>query len=248
MPIPSLPLRGSPSLGLPETPQVGYLVIIPIHQHEHDKKGAGLPGQLIAGHMDQAKSQKAAGCCCDLVPVDGLYYQRPELPLVFQPSVCCVFMTTKRNNQRLKCKHQGGVFNIIRKAVKAVNITEKQTEKRRMSLGQVWGKETDLILQSTQPGGHRDSLVSTIGAQPAETWCPDQGSCHPRCRVLGRGSPWRLWTCDPRCRIWGRGSPWRLWMCDPRCRVWGRGSPWRLWTCDPRCRVWGRQSPWRLDM
>ena len=26
-----------------------YLVIIPIHQHENGKKGAGLPGQLIAG-------------------------------------------------------------------------------------------------------------------------------------------------------------------------------------------------------
>ena len=57
----SLPLRGSPSLGLLGTPQVGYLVIIPIYQHEHDNKRAGLPGQLIAGHMDQAKSQWAAG-------------------------------------------------------------------------------------------------------------------------------------------------------------------------------------------
>ena len=42
VPIPCLPLQGSPSLGLLETPQVSYLVIIPIHQHEHGKKGAGL--------------------------------------------------------------------------------------------------------------------------------------------------------------------------------------------------------------
>ena len=35
----SLPLRGSPSLGLLGTPQVGYLVIIPIHQDEHGEKG-----------------------------------------------------------------------------------------------------------------------------------------------------------------------------------------------------------------
>ena len=37
VPIPSLPLQDSPSLGLLETPQVSYLVIIPIHQHKHDK-------------------------------------------------------------------------------------------------------------------------------------------------------------------------------------------------------------------
>ena len=61
VPIPCLPLQGSPSLGLLETLQVSYLVIIPIHQHEHGKKGAGLLSQLIAGHMNQAKSQWAAG-------------------------------------------------------------------------------------------------------------------------------------------------------------------------------------------
>ena len=61
VPIPSLPLQDSPSLGLLETPQESYLVIIPIHQHKHDKKRAGLPGQLIAGHTDQAKNQGAAG-------------------------------------------------------------------------------------------------------------------------------------------------------------------------------------------
>ena len=61
VPIPSLPLQDFPSLGLLETPQVSYLVIIPVHQHEHDKKRAGLPGQLVAGHMDQVKSQWAAG-------------------------------------------------------------------------------------------------------------------------------------------------------------------------------------------
>jgi len=39
---------------------VRYLAVIPIHQHNHGEKGADLPGQLIAGHMDQAKSQWAA--------------------------------------------------------------------------------------------------------------------------------------------------------------------------------------------
>ena len=67
---------------------------------------------------------------------------------------------------------------------------------------QVWQKETDPTLLSTKSGGYRNSLVSTIGAQPAETWYPNQGSCHPRCRVWEGGSPWRLWTCDPRYRVW----------------------------------------------
>ena len=50
-------------------------------------------------------------------------------------------------------------------------------------MGQVWGKETDPIVLSAKPGDYRNSLVSTKGAQPAETWCPNQGSCHQRCRV-----------------------------------------------------------------
>ena len=58
VPIPSLRLSGSLSLGLLETPQVSYLVIIPIHQHKHGEKGAGLSGQLIAGHMDQQKANE----------------------------------------------------------------------------------------------------------------------------------------------------------------------------------------------
>ena len=41
--------------------QVGYLVIIPFHHHEHGKKGAGVPGWLIAGQMDQAKRQWVSG-------------------------------------------------------------------------------------------------------------------------------------------------------------------------------------------
>ena len=57
VPIPSLPLQESPSLGLLETPQVSYLVIIPIHQHERGEKGAGVPAQSIAGHTNRAKSQ-----------------------------------------------------------------------------------------------------------------------------------------------------------------------------------------------
>ena len=89
VPIPSLPLQGSPSLGLLETPQVSYLVIIPIYQHENGKKGAGLPGQLIAGHMDQAKSQWPADEVAAGISFQSIIHtqQRPDLPLIFQCSI-----------------------------------------------------------------------------------------------------------------------------------------------------------------
>ena len=66
-------------------------------------------------------------------------------------------------------------------------ITQNQREKRRTSLSQVWGEETDPILLSTIPGDYRNPLVSSLRPQPAETWCPNQGSCDPRCRVWGGG-------------------------------------------------------------
>ena len=52
----SSPLRGSPSLGLLETPQVGYLVITPFTSMSVVGQGAGLLGELIAEHMDQEKA------------------------------------------------------------------------------------------------------------------------------------------------------------------------------------------------
>ena len=65
----------------------GYLVIIPIHQ-ESGKKGAGLSGQLIAGHVDQAKSQWAAGEVAAVLSFQSTLppQQRPDLAFVSQPS------------------------------------------------------------------------------------------------------------------------------------------------------------------
>ena len=71
------------------------------------------------------------------------------------------------------------MFNIIVTAVKTVSDRTKGQE-RRTSLGQAWGEETHPTLLSTIPGGSRNPLVSAIGAQPSETWCPNQGSCDPR--------------------------------------------------------------------
>ena len=79
------------------------------------------------------------------------------------------------------------MFNIIKTAVKTVNITQTQREETRTSLEQVWGEETDPTLLSTIPGGYRNPLVFSLGAQAAETWCPNQWSGGPKWRVWGGG-------------------------------------------------------------
>ena len=84
----------------------------------------------------------------------------------------------------LACQNQGSVFNISMTAAETVIITQNQRVKRRTSLGQVWGEETDPTL-STMPRGYRNPLVFTLGAQAAETPCPKQGSWDPRCWVWG---------------------------------------------------------------
>ena len=98
----SLPPRGPPFLGLLETPQVGvYLVIIPIFQHEHGGREAGSPGELTAGHTDQAKSQWAAGDVAAGISFQSIIptQQRPDLPLVSQPCVWHVFSTPQWNKK-----------------------------------------------------------------------------------------------------------------------------------------------------
>ena len=82
-------------------------------------------------------------------------------------------------------QNQGSVFNISMTAVETVIITQNQRVKRRTSLGQVWGEETDPTLLSTMLRGYGNPLVFTLGAQAAETPCPKQGSWDPRCWVWG---------------------------------------------------------------
>ena len=84
--------------------------------------------------------------------------------------------TTKAQDRH----QQGSVFNIIMAAVKTAPHGTEGTGGAARRHG---GEEANRAHLCTQPGGHRNSLVSTIEAQPAETWCPNQGSCHPRCRV-----------------------------------------------------------------
>ena len=51
----------------------------------------------------------------------------------------------------------------------------------------MWGEETDPARLSAIPGGYRNPLVFTLGAQAAETWCPNQWSWDPKWRVWGGG-------------------------------------------------------------
>ena len=54
------PLKRSPSLGLVQTPHLGYLTMTPIQQHAQGEEGAGFPGKLIAGLGDLSFSPKGS--------------------------------------------------------------------------------------------------------------------------------------------------------------------------------------------
>ena len=84
------------------------------------------------------------------------------------------------------CQNQGGAHNIIMTAVETVTITEPKG-KGRTSLEKCGERRATATLLSTVPGGYRNPFVSTLGVQPAETWCPNQGLWGPRCRDWGGG-------------------------------------------------------------
>ena len=73
--------------GAPGGSSGGYLGIIPFTSTSMVGREAGSPGELIAGHTDQAKSQRAK---CDVAAVISFQstiptQQRPDLALVSQP-------------------------------------------------------------------------------------------------------------------------------------------------------------------
>ena len=149
---------------------------------------AGSPGELIAGHMDQVKSQWAASEVAAVTSFQSTVppRQRPDLPLVSQPCawrVFCQHLSATRKDRA--CKNQGSVFNIIMTALKTVIITQNEREKRRTSLGKLWGEKTDHTLLFYHHRSLQKLIHFTLGAQPAETWCPNRRSCNPRYRVWG---------------------------------------------------------------
>ena len=131
LPISSLPLSGSPSLGLLETPQVSYLVIIPIHQQEHGEKGAGLYEQLIAGHMDQQKAneQQVRLQLCSPSSRHPYSLSRDQTcPSSSSPASGVFSQNLSGIREDPECQHHGSVLNIITMAVKPVNITQNRRE------------------------------------------------------------------------------------------------------------------------
>ena len=127
LPISSLTLSGSPSLGLLETPQVSYLVIIAIHQQEHGEKGAGLYEQLIAGHMDQQKAneQQVRLQLCSPSSRHPYSLSRDQTcPSSSSPASGVFSQILSGIREDPECQHHGSVLNIITMAVKTVNITQ----------------------------------------------------------------------------------------------------------------------------
>ena len=94
-----------------------------------------------------------------------------------------------RTTKDRDCQHKGSVFSIIMTAVKTVNITAEP------KWG--WGKENfsgtsvgtgdKAYTYFYHPSSDRNPFVSTSGAQPAETRCPNQG---PWAQVQGLGIVW----------------------------------------------------------
>ena len=143
---------------------------------------AGSPGELIAGHTDQVKSQWAASEVAAVISFQSTFppQQRPDLALVSQPCAWCVFcqhFSGTRKDQA--CKNQGSVLNIITTALKTVTVTQNEREKRRTSLGKSdWPYTSFYHHRSLQKLTH-----FTLGAQPAVTWVLTKG-----CATPGTGS------------------------------------------------------------
>ena len=87
--------------GAPGGSSGGYLGIIPFTSTSRVGREAGSPGELIAGHTDQAKSQWAAGEAAAVISFQSTIppQQRPDLPLVSQPCVWSVFLTPQWNKK-----------------------------------------------------------------------------------------------------------------------------------------------------
>ena len=99
---------------LPEAPGGSsgvYLVIIPFSRMSMAGREAGSPGELIAGHMDQAKSQRAAGEVAAVISFQSTVstQQRPAPCLSALRLVC--FLHTSVEQERIKPARSKVVFN-----------------------------------------------------------------------------------------------------------------------------------------
>ena len=122
---------------------------------------------------------------CDRLPVGHPCSAEPRrAPHLLAPSLVC-FLNTSVGKQR--AEPAGTEVVCSTHCESCENSIRTEGQDRRASHGQAWGEETHPTLLSTIPAGSRNPLVSAVGAQPSETWCPNQGSCDPRGRVWGLG-------------------------------------------------------------
>ena len=93
------------------------------------------------------------------------------------------FLHTSVEQERTKPARTKVVCStFIMTAIKTVNITEPKGKKEGFPVTRV-GRRNRPCTSFYHP--RRSPLVSTLGAQPAETWCPNQGSWEPRGRAWG---------------------------------------------------------------
>ena len=165
----------------------GYLVIIPVHWHEHGEKGDRFTWWMDCRAHGSGKKPVGSrwGCCCDLLLVDSPYSAETR-PAPCLPALCPTgFLSTSAGQEDRACQNQGSVFNVIVTAVKVVN-RQNQGKEEDFS-GASLGRGDQLYTSFYHPRKLQEPTCFRLGAHPAETWCPNQGLCHPRCRVWGGG-------------------------------------------------------------
>ena len=165
------PPPGSPSLGVLETPQVGYLVIIPIFQHIQVSREAVSPGELIAEYRDWTKSQQAAGEVAATHTFQSTLSSKdnraaPRLSAQLSP----IFSTPQWDKKHRGCQNQGSVLTSTMNFQTSKEITQNQSENRWEGWGAgadfsgtIVRRGTDATLLSRVPGGPRLLACLCIG-------------------------------------------------------------------------------------
>ena len=138
----SLPLQGSPSMGLLDVPQVATWELFQFTSMSMARREVGSPVNWLHGTQIR---QKANGWQVRLL----LWSPSSRLPLLSRDQTCASCLLSQHLSETRKdqaCQRQGSAFSIVMTVVKTVNITENQREKMRTSLGQPGGRRPTLHL------------------------------------------------------------------------------------------------------
>ena len=111
--------------GALKTPQVSYLVIMPIHQHEHDKKEQVYLRSWLQGTRNKQKANEQQVRLLLRSPSSRLstLSRDQTCPSSSSPASGEFSQHFSRTTKDRDCQHQGSVFSIIVIAVISVNIT-----------------------------------------------------------------------------------------------------------------------------